>query len=102
VELRISPNPQPDARASLQFLGDMPWVSRATAIWPDTRYLARDSDDVNTGYTLRSARVPAQMSALGTKRTSVIAILGKILLRNMKFMNTEKLKLSSCENEFPK
>src|SRR5215472_1054659 len=44
--LRISPNPQPDARASLQFLGDMPWVSRATAIWPDTHYLARDSDDV--------------------------------------------------------
>ena len=64
--------PQPDARASLQFLGDMPWVSRATAIWPDIRYVARDSDDVNTCYTPRSVRWPVspQLIALNQGRTS--------------------------------
>jgi hypothetical protein len=30
-------------------LGDMPWISRATATWPDSRYLASDEGDVNTG-----------------------------------------------------
>src|SRR5215470_1439618 len=32
----------------LQCLGDMPWVSRATAMWPDTRYVASDESYVNT------------------------------------------------------
>jgi hypothetical protein len=32
----------------LQYLGDMPWVSRATAMRPDSRYLASDAGDVNT------------------------------------------------------
>src|SRR5262249_31715339 len=32
----------------LQCLGDMPWVSRATAMWPDSCYLASTAGHVNT------------------------------------------------------
>jgi len=31
----------------LQCLGDMPWVSRATAMSPDKRYVAREDVNVN-------------------------------------------------------
>jgi len=35
----ISPKASPDKRADLQCLGEMPWVSRATAIKPDPTYM---------------------------------------------------------------
>jgi hypothetical protein len=36
VEIRhIAKSPRPGERAQVQCLGDMPWVSRATAMWPD-------------------------------------------------------------------
>jgi hypothetical protein len=40
----------------LQCLGDMPWVSRATAMWPDARYVASDDGNVNTGDNFPIAR----------------------------------------------
>ena len=44
----------------LQSLGDMPWVSRATAMWPDTRYVAGDEDHVNTNdkFTIAAGCAP--------------------------------------------
>jgi hypothetical protein len=33
-------SPRPCERAQVQCLGDMPWLSRATAMWPDQYYLA--------------------------------------------------------------
>jgi hypothetical protein len=56
------PMPRPDGKAcgirhiaksppldsGLQHLGDMPWVSRATAIWPDARDVASDHANVKT------------------------------------------------------
>src|SRR5262249_50158793 len=37
----------------LQCLGDMPWVSRATSMWPDSRYLVSEESYVNTSNNLR-------------------------------------------------
>ena len=34
-------SPRPEERAEAQCLGEMPWVSRATAMMPDHRYMAR-------------------------------------------------------------
>jgi len=47
--LDISPKILSPASERVQCLGDMPWVSRATAMWPDTRYVASDDGNVNTG-----------------------------------------------------
>jgi hypothetical protein len=55
-------NPRPDARASLQFLGDMPWVSRATAICPTLAMWRVTAAMSITGYTPRSARFSAYSS----------------------------------------
>jgi hypothetical protein len=33
-------SPQSRERVGVQCLGDMPWVSRATAMWPDPFYVA--------------------------------------------------------------
>ena len=44
-------------RASeLQCLGDMPWVFRATAMWPDNRYVASDGGKLNTADNFPIAR----------------------------------------------
>jgi hypothetical protein len=34
-------SPRPGERAEAQYLGEMPWVSRATAMMPDHLYVAR-------------------------------------------------------------
>ena len=46
----IGQSPKASARraSELQYLGDMPWVSRATAMRPDNRYVASGSGPVNT------------------------------------------------------
>jgi hypothetical protein len=33
-------SPQSREREQVQCLGDMPWLSRATAVWPDAFYVA--------------------------------------------------------------
>ena len=40
----------------MQCLGDTPWISRATAMWPDSPYVARDDGNVNTGDIFPIAR----------------------------------------------
>jgi hypothetical protein len=53
-------------RASeLQCLGDMPRVFRATAMWPDNRYVASDGGKLNTADNFQIASGQGRRDSLG-------------------------------------
>ncbi len=56
--LDISPKSSARCAGELQCLGDMPWVSRATATWPDNRYVASDGGSVNAGPRFSTPLLP--------------------------------------------
>jgi len=54
--------------SKLQCLDDIPWICRATAMWPDNCYLASDGGTLNTADNFPIAAA-VQESQIGTRQT---------------------------------
>ena len=73
----------------LQCLGDMPWVSRATAMWPDNRYVASEGGSVNTREKFSSTRYTARVrcdTAIGPLTTRSLFSPGELASRTSRLL----------------